>query len=811
MSDSPGHHILIIDSNEATGRHIKAVLDAQGYATALETVSKNGLELLEQEGGEPFALVISSLAMPKMRGDEILKKARAVSPSTQRMLMVDFSEIETIVSAVNTADIHSCLPIPFDDELLISYVGRCCLEFDRNRKREQLKEVTNAQNKQMYSLAKHFKRKDDEFAQQIRDKKKVIRLLQSEIEASGGAGAREPLLLQDYLARMGTEKTPAGYFQEFKRLGAKVKVIVEETVKTLGLDTGKVLPDTTGAENSSEHYGTLIHAVLSEALASGQQAGKPMPAGNRGMDGQSCLELSYSEDRIQAFLTLNYVPDTPLGISDILGFLTDNEVRFGIIDDLLISGWLSSAVPGDKPLVIAQGVRPVEPKDASVTYHFPTDFQQAGKVLPDGSIDFRDRGDIPFVPKDTLLAEKTALVRGIPGTDVFGFSIEVPEPNDIMFAAGTGTRYSEDQLKVFADTGGQPFLDVMGNISVFAELNIKGDVDFNTGNINFDGNVIVEGIVKEGFKVRCASLTAAQVEGAEIDITGDLNVESGIIDAHLINVQGTVQAKFVNNSTIKAFGDLIIQKEIIDSHIFISGACMNATGSIIASNVTAKNGIQAGQIGTEISSASRLKVGVDEYVNGLVSAIDRAIGENTDRIGGLKNEIAALEAEDQKLNEIISENAYVQDRSQVELRDIEKQMASLQNSGNAAEVSRLTATVRQLKKRAAVAQERLDETFERQDRIVLETDGKKREIAVLEKRNSDRTEEKKALKALSYKTPSTPVVTVARKLMPGTVIESENALIKIKEESSRCRVHEIRHGSDDDGSPSYYTMEIAPL
>lgn len=348
---------------------------------------------------------------------------------------------------------------------------------------------------------------------------------------------------------------------------------------------------------------------------------------------------------------------------------------------MTIKTWISSASENTPPFQVAQGLDPVFSEDAVIKYHFPIDFRHAGKVNEDGSINFRERGEIPFAPKNTFLAAKIHPEQGKPGIDVMGNEILVKDPVDRTFEAGPGTKLSEDGNKIYAQIEGQPHVDAMGTITVCPELIIKGDLGFETGDILFEGNVIVDGTVKQGFKVKGASLTAREIEGAEIDLTGDLNVSLGIVDAELINVKGSVQAKFIHNSKINAFGDLIVQREIMDSCIRLSGSCINTSGVIIASEISANMGVDAGNIGTDTSGPSRLTVGVDEHTNVLVAKIDTKKRIHFEAADQLKKEISDLEKEDSNLHGVISKFAHVQDRAQLDLKNIEQKIGALKASG----------------------------------------------------------------------------------------------------------------------------------
>nr|NJM03880.1 DUF342 domain-containing protein [Desulfobacula sp.] len=427
---------------------------------------------------------------------------------------------------------------------------------------------------------------------------------------------------------------------------------------------------------------------------------------------------------------------------------------------------------------------------------------------PDGSINFQDRGDIPYVEDGAFLAAKIFSEQGAPGIDVFGHEIPVDEPVDLAFAAGPGTRLSEDGVRIYAVTAGQPHLDALGNVTVCPEFKIKGDLGFETGNVNFDGNVVVNGSVKEGFKVKCASLTAREIQGAEIDISGDLNVSLGIVDTELVKVKGSVQAKFIHNSKISAFGDLIVQREIIDSRIYLSGACINENGLIVNSIISAKMGIRAGNIGNPSSKPSTLTVGVDEHTNLLTARIDALLDGNRKIIHELETEVQALEAEDQNLHGVISKHAYVQDRAQLELKDIEKKMGNLKASGNMAAYQKVVNTVKEIRIKAKKAEEEINTGFDRQDAIALEISRKTTRIKELEALNQELSDEKKGLLEFSGRTPPLPEVKVGKKIESGTKIFAANSSLTLHTASSRCSLKEFPKSPAGSGGVLFYEMRI---
>ncbi len=236
-------------------------------------------------------------------------------------------------------------------------------------------------------------------------------------------------------------------------------------------------------------------------------------------------------------------------------------------------------------------------------------------------------------------------------------------------------------------------------------------------------------------------------------IIRDLNVSMGIVDTKLINVKGSVQAKYVHNSTINSFGDLTVQKEIVDSTIYLSGACDNERGVIFNSTLSAKCGIKAGTVGNEAVAPSVLTVGVDEHLIRLTDKIKSKLSINRDMIRELASEISQMKEVDKWLHGTITENAHVQDRSQIKIRELENKRSALNGTQDISESKRISDEIKKLEKKAKHAGEKINEWFERQDQIHHDISVKEREIEALENSNRTLVEELDNLEQVS-KNPS---------------------------------------------------------
>ncbi|MBU2630287.1 MAG: DUF342 domain-containing protein, partial [Proteobacteria bacterium] len=392
---------------------------------------------------------------------------------------------------------------------------------------------------------------------------------------------------------------------------------------------------------------------------------------------ESMFQIAVSEDMLEAQIQVNKHFSGKITPDDILRFLSRHHVQFGIVRIEEIVGFLNSDFRKNKSFTVAKG-KPSSPGcDASIVYHFDTDHLNAGVINEEGKIDYKERGEIPRVTSGDLLATKKPMKKGKPGIDVFSNSIPVTETSDINLKCGEGTRLSEDALKVYATIDGQPVLALTGTISVYAELIIKGNVDFNTGNIDFDGNVHVNGAIMNGFVVKCGNLSAKEIVSGKILAIGDVTIQGGIINAD-IKAEGDVKAKFITDSNIKSFGNVIVDKEVINSKIRSSGKFIAERGKIISSFISAKMGFESKEIGTDVSHPCRINVGLDENVKKRIQAFDHILNDKKKTLESLQKiyekQMKGLETINHQLSEQkILDKKFDQDLAAIEtiIKEIE--------------------------------------------------------------------------------------------------------------------------------------------
>lgn len=513
------------------------------------------------------------------------------------------------------------------------------------------------------------------------------------------------------------------------------------------------------------------------------------------------VDLQVSEDRTQAWIR---VPKTVQGTSDvkpIKAMIKKRGITFGVVNDAKITAFIKSCTDPHEKFVVAQGIPPSVGRAAELKFHFNTESDSAGVVREDGSIDFTARGDSAYVKKGDVLVEKIAMEHPKTGMDIFGETLLVGEVDDVPLTPGDGVTLSEDEMSIIAAISGQPSLDAKGGVSVLEQYTVKGDVDFKTGNINFNGNVLVTGTVKEGFTVECDDLVANEINGAIIRIRGDLKVSNGIVNS-LVETQGGVQAKFLNNVTLFSHGSMMVTREIMGSKILISGALNNETGRITDAVIAARLGLTVKQVGTEKAAESTIKAGSDDHIQWISQAFDKEIDAIRQDLDQLISEKQNHDDAHNALHVDVANQTFAQEKLNKKMEFIEKSMG---NAGSAEEKQSLAAELKEIEQSIDQADQRIKAIFQEQDEVMQTIQDCEQKIEAGNARIQDIEKEKEAiLTRLTQKDPIA-MLTVNKRIYRGSRVMGTQAAMVLKDEMGASKFMEIDTGNDD--APKQITVQ----
>lgn len=90
------------------------------YDVHTATGGEQGLACLRESG--PFAVVISDMRMPHMKGSEFLARVRELAPGTVRMLLTGQTDLDSAVQAVNDGQLFRFLTKPCPPQSLLAAV-----------------------------------------------------------------------------------------------------------------------------------------------------------------------------------------------------------------------------------------------------------------------------------------------------------------------------------------------------------------------------------------------------------------------------------------------------------------------------------------------------------------------------------------------------------------------------------------------------------------------------------------------------------------------------------------------------------------
>ncbi|MBT3345180.1 MAG: DUF342 domain-containing protein [Gemmatimonadetes bacterium] len=346
--------------------------------------------------------------------------------------------------------------------------------------------------------------------------------------------------------------------------------------------------------------------------------------------GAEDLQVTVADDQLSATLLRL---DEHATLRRVAAALKRNKVRHGIAVDA-IKQLVIRARAGEEitEILVARGQPARAGRQATFEWHVETS-GRAGTILEDGSIDLRDRHLMVMVAEGQLLGRHLPEQSGASGRDVCGRVLAPPVLGSLRVVPGAHVRVEEEAEGIqalYADAAGGVVYDEQEKggrrrmrIALTRVSHIEQDVDYATGHVNFDGEVVVDGSVKAQFEVRASgSVTInGNIEpGAYIKAGGDILVNGGIVgDETRLEAGGKVMAKFLQGCHVTTDGDVEIGAYVFEASIRIGGKLIVAgmgEGSgraLVGGLVWAGGGCETPSLGSPSNPNIRLIVGVSPH------------------------------------------------------------------------------------------------------------------------------------------------------------------------------------------------------
>lgn len=132
------YKLLIVD-DEMPNLRLLERLFAPDFRCLTASSGAAAIQLLEQHD---VAILISDQRMPQMTGIELLKKTAMTRPHMVRILLTGYTDVETLVEALNSGLVYQYVTKPWNNNDLKLTVNRARRHYESNKKSHSL-ELTN--------------------------------------------------------------------------------------------------------------------------------------------------------------------------------------------------------------------------------------------------------------------------------------------------------------------------------------------------------------------------------------------------------------------------------------------------------------------------------------------------------------------------------------------------------------------------------------------------------------------------------------------------------------------------------------------
>lgn len=386
-----------------------------------------------------------------------------------------------------------------------------------------------------------------------------------------------------------------------------------------------------------------------------------------------------SEDRIRAYVETPGATApgfTPPGEHEViaaltkLGVLIDDGVRARVREYMALVSGATGGSGSDGPpeiprrFLIAEGLAPVEARDGEFVPDASLENKSVENVDEDERIDYYSRNSILTIEAGKIVGKVKDPVGGIPGRDVLGNEAKPRKTKGRPLVLGNGLRLLDDGSgRVETTVAGR--LEPNGaKIRMSEILEIPCDVDFKSGNVDCVTDVHIRGMVKPNFSVKSTkSVTIDKAaESAELVAGGDLVVRGGVFgqeSGKLIKAGGDITMSICDGARVEAGGDVLITREVINSNLRVDGRLELERGSIIGSEVYARNGVTAKSIGSQAGVVTRVSVGMDAAVLLRARALEKEAEKLEEQCEQIRNQVQPLIANTKRLTPAQREMASV--------------------------------------------------------------------------------------------------------------------------------------------------------
>ncbi|GAC1029384.1 two-component system response regulator [Pseudomonas sp. No.21] len=180
-TDATRFTVLLVDDEVFILNSLKRLLRSQPYDLLLAESGEQALELL---ASHPVDLVVSDARMPSMDGATLLAEIYRRHPQTIRILLTGYTDMPTLIKAINEGRIYRYLSKPWDDAELLSTLEQSLAHLHSERERQRLEKVTRQQKAALEQLNATLEKRVESRTAELQQTADMLDLAYAELKRS---------------------------------------------------------------------------------------------------------------------------------------------------------------------------------------------------------------------------------------------------------------------------------------------------------------------------------------------------------------------------------------------------------------------------------------------------------------------------------------------------------------------------------------------------------------------------------------------------------------------------------------------------
>lgn len=335
-------------------------------------------------------------------------------------------------------------------------------------------------------------------------------------------------------------------------------------------------------------------------------------------------ELWYQEPYVTIEISPNKMEGyIIIGKSGFIDFINVDKVKKKMLENGIVSGIDEEAVKKaikeskrDEKILVARGTFSEHGKDGYIKYFFNKNTENfTPQENEDGTIDFRHLNIFETTTAGRELARKIMPSSGKEGITVTGERMYAVNGIEAVVIPGKNTKLSDDNMSIISTANGMIKLE-NHKIDVY-NVFITPEVGIYTGDIVFDGGIVVQNDVKTGY-----SLTAAgdiqilgNAERTHIKAGGKIMINGTFFGADIgtISAGNDIVAKYIDSAIVESKSGVTVGEGIRNTRV-VAGGLIKTVGpksAIVGGDLTSGTGFEIINCGSASGTPTYLNVGAN--------------------------------------------------------------------------------------------------------------------------------------------------------------------------------------------------------